>query len=187
MCGDIGIVMRGVSDGRGGEDLDRGLLEEMYERYYREIYLYVYSICGRRSMAEDILQETFLKAFIALKDSHTNMRAWLYMVARNLCYNCMRKERAMILLEEVEEKRRVSCDDVLDQVIDDERKREIWDALEKIGGTKKEVLVLQYFGGFRQAEIAAMLHLTPQNVRVLAYRARKELKSYLEVRDYDIP
>lgn len=44
-------------------------------------------------MTEDILQEIFLKALIALKDSHTNMRAWLYTVARNLCLNYLQKER----------------------------------------------------------------------------------------------
>lgn len=138
-------------------------------------------------MAEDVLQETFLKAFTALKDSHTNMRAWLYMVARNLCCNYMKKEKAMILSEEVEEAAGSPREDILDKVIWDEQKRELWKALGKLGSPKKDVLLLQYFGGFRQAEIAAMLHVTPENVRVLAYRAKRELKSYLEVRNYDIP
>ena len=39
---------------------------------------------------------------------------------------------------------------------------------------------MQYFGGMSQKEIAAILYITPENVRVLAYRAKKELKKYLE-------
>ena len=38
---------------------------------------------------------------------------------------------------------------------------------------------LQYFGDFSQKEIAAMLKITPGNVKVLSYRAKKELKEYL--------
>ena len=76
----------------GGENLERKLLENLYLRHYRELYVYVYAMCGQKALTEDILQETFLKAFTALKDSHTNMRAWLYLVARNLCFNAMKKE-----------------------------------------------------------------------------------------------
>jgi len=45
---------------------------------------------------------------------------------------------------------------------------------------KREVIQMQYFGGMSQKEIAAVLHITPENVRVLAYRAKKELKKDLE-------
>ena len=45
---------------------------------------------------------------------------------------------------------------------------------------KREVIQMQYFGGMSQKEIAAVLHITPENVRVLAYRAKKDLKRYLE-------
>ena len=39
---------------------------------------------------------------------------------------------------------------------------------------------MQYFSGMSQKEIAAVLHITPENVRVLAYRAKKELKKNME-------
>lgn len=68
------------------------MLENLYLQHYRELYVYVYAMCGQKALTEDILQETFLKAFTALKDSHTNMRAWLYLVARNLCFNAMKKK-----------------------------------------------------------------------------------------------
>ena len=75
------------------------MLENLYLQHYRELYVYVYAMCGQKALTEDILQETFLKAFTALKDSHTNMRAWLYLVARNLCFNAMKKESRTESLE----------------------------------------------------------------------------------------
>ncbi|RHK30253.1 RNA polymerase sigma factor [Anaerobutyricum hallii] len=77
---------------KGSENLDKHLLEALYHRYYKELYIFVYSLCGSETVTDDILQDTFLKALLALKDSHTNMRAWLYMVARNLYYNSINEQ-----------------------------------------------------------------------------------------------
>ena len=71
--------------------MDSKVLEQLYRKYERELYLYIYSICKDKHATEDLLQETFLKAILALPDGHTNMRAWLYLVARNLTYNAIKK------------------------------------------------------------------------------------------------
>ena len=72
--------------------MDNEILLKLYGLYQKELYLYLYSLCGDGHLAEDLLHETFLKALLALPDGHTNMRAWLYMVARNLFYNQQKKE-----------------------------------------------------------------------------------------------
>ena len=64
-------------------EVDNQILLKLYSLYQKELYLYLYSLCGDRYLAEDLLHETFLKALLALPDGHSNMRAWLYMVARN--------------------------------------------------------------------------------------------------------
>ena len=50
-------------------------------------------------LVEDLLQETFLKALLSLPDDHTNMRAWLYLVARNLLFNYYHREKEKVPLE----------------------------------------------------------------------------------------
>ncbi|MDO4323995.1 MAG: RNA polymerase sigma factor [Lachnospiraceae bacterium] len=167
-------------------------MEQLYNSYYKELYLYVYGLCRQKSMTEDILQETFLKALIALKDSHTNMRAWLYLVARNLCFNSMKKEKNTVpedreaVLGKHRSAGREAQQDVLEEILQSERRKMLWEALCRLDGRRREILLLQYFGGFSQKEIAAMLRLSPENVRVQVYRAKKELKSFLEVMHYDI-
>ena len=162
---------------KGSENLDKHLLEALYHRYYKELYIFVYSLCGSETVTDDILQDTFLKALLALKDSHTNMRAWLYMVARNLYYNYYNRQKNLFSIETEEVDRRNSRE----KIISGEGEAFIQnDILEdRLKGQKKEVILLQYFGDFSQKEIAAMLKITPGNVKVLSYRAKKELKEYL--------
>ena len=69
--------------------------------------------------------------------------------------------------------------DILEEILQKEEKKKLWKAVNRLKGQKKEVIMLQYFGDFSVKEIAAMLKLTPGNVKVLSYRAKKELKVYL--------
>lgn len=106
--------MKGVSGAKikegGMIEVDNQILLKLYSLYQKELYLYLYSLCGDRHLAEDLLHETFLKALLALPDGHGNMRAWLYMVARNLFYNQQKKKSREILMDEqiypLEEKNR---------------------------------------------------------------------------------
>ena len=82
--------------------MDKYILQQLYVNYGKEILLYLYSLCKSWDMAEDLMQETFEKALLSLSDSHTNMRAWLYLVARNLCFNAMKREKRHISIEDFE-------------------------------------------------------------------------------------
>lgn len=166
--------------------MDKRILQKLYEKYGRELYLYLYSLCHNRSMAEDLQQETFLKALLSLSEQHTNMRAWLYLVARNLCFNRMKKDKRCIPLAYAPDSATTDTASVLDSLIADERTKILYQALSELGSQKREILTMQYFGRLSQYEIAAVLHLTPENVRVLSYRAKKELKLYMEAKGYDI-
>lgn len=165
--------------------MDRQLLKILYETYYNEIFQYLFFLSQRKEIAEDLAQETFLKALLALPDHHTNMRAWIYMVARNLYYNYHRKEQKIAPLDENVKLSKESREPDK-EIIQNERNRILMQALDKLEDRAREVLLLQYFGNLSQKEIAAILHLTPQNVRVLAFRAKKKVREYMEVNGYDV-
>ena len=177
--------MKGVSGAKikegGMIEVDNQILLKLYSLYQKELYLYLYSLCGDRHLAEDLLHETFLKALLALPDGHGNMRAWLYMVARNLFYNQQKKKSREILMDEqiypLEEKTEKGLPE---KIFEEEDRRMLYQAIRRLDIKKREIIQMQYFGGMSQKEIAAILHITPENVRVLAYRAKKELKKYLE-------
>lgn len=174
----------------------------MYEKYYRELYVYIYSMCRSSAITEDILQETFLKAFISLKDSHTNMRAWLYMVARNLCLNTIKKNSRIIERSDMRNDPAhydasgvssppsgaadPSTDATLEAVLRNEEQRILYSAVLRLPPEKRDIIILQYFTGLRQKEIAALMRMTPENVRVTSHRAKKDLKKILESEIYPV-
>ena len=67
-----------------------------------------------------------------------------------------------------------------EKIFEEEDRRMLYQAILRLDIKKREIIQMQYFGGMTQKEIAAVLHITPENVRVLAYRAKKDLKKYLE-------
>lgn len=164
--------------------MDRAVLDALYTRYHRELYLYLYSLSRDHTLSEDLLQETFLKALLSLSESHGNLRAWLYLVARNLYFNYKKRAERLVPVETMEEEGMEETP--LDRLLTDERTRLLYEALAQLEERKREVLQLQYFSGLAQQEIGAVLHLNPEHVRVLAYRGRRELRQWMEEHGYDI-
>lgn len=165
--------------------MDSNLLQQVYRKYSKEIYAYIFTLCRDRSLTEDLVQETFLKAILSLPDAHENVRAWLYMVARNLYFNHVKKTARET--GEPDESVKDESPATEETVISRLMKQELYRALLKLEDVKREVILMQYFSGIPQKEIAAILHLSPENVRVISYRAKKELKKLMEEQGYDVP
>ena len=134
--------------------MDNELLRQLYRKYQRELYLYLYSLCKKHELAEDLLQETFLKALLALPDGHTNIRAWLYMVARNLFFNYSKKEKYIAGMDEIPETADANAQEMLEKLLVEERSRLLYWALQHLDRAKREVLLLQYFAGMPQKDMA---------------------------------
>lgn len=164
--------------------MDSSLLQQVYRQYGREIYIYLYTLCRRHDMAEDLCQETFLKAILSLPNDHANVRAWLYRVARNCCLNALQKEKREDgeLTEDMPDER----SDLEETVLHGMRNRALYRALLQIDGVKREILLLHYFSGMAYRDIAALLGRSGENVRGLSHRAKKELKQYMEECGYDV-
>ena len=69
--------------------MDSQMIQQLYEAYGKELFLYLYSLCRNRELSQDLLQETYVKAILSLPQQHGGMRAWLYLTARSLCLNIM--------------------------------------------------------------------------------------------------
>lgn len=104
----------------------------------------------------------FLKALLSLPDDHTNMRAWLYLVARNLFFNYYRREKEKVPLGEVQQIQNTASQEVLEGILKEEKNRLLYQAMNELEERKREILLMQYFGGLSQKEIAAILKMTPE-------------------------
>ena len=170
--------------------MENDVLVRFYRAYSREIYLYLYGLSHNRQLSEDLMQETFVKALITVGTADMGIRAWLYKVARNLYFNTYRKDKRLIIgLENDENKaeiREEAEESPLSKLLTTEREEVLFKALNKLEGKKREVLLLQYFSGLSGKDIAKLLDITTENVRILAFREKKELKLYLEEAGYEI-
>ena len=169
--------------------MDKQLIEEIYRTYAKEIRLYIYSLCGS-AQGEDLLHDVFLQAILALPENHPNFRAWLYQVARHTCLNWMRRRKRGRELLDAQELQIPEASkgyvepDILEKILTQERYRSLYMAINRLPRIQREVLILSYFGEMKGREIGEILGITEENVRVVAYRGRKNLKKLLEKEGY---
>lgn len=166
--------------------MEEQLLAELYRAYRDDLLLYLLSLLRDREAAEDVLQETFLTAMLSLPKDHPNLRAWLFLVARNRAFAELRKERSKVSLEELAEPEDPGPGPP-EGLLADERKRLLYRAIQRLGPRKRETVMLTYFGGLGAGEIARLFGTTAEAVRLTNCRARKEIKKFLEEAGYDLP
>lgn len=134
------------------------------------------------------MHDVFVQAIMSLSDDHPNFRAWLYKVAHNLCINRLRKDNRLDFRDSIPEDGSGhfgSSDDALADMLTTERNRTLYRCMNKLSDLHREILFMEYFSEMNHKEIAVALDLSPNNVRVIAHRARKELKSMLEKEEED--
>ena len=146
--------------------------EALAKAYSAEIYRYAYWLTRDRFIAEDLVQETFSRAWmnwdaLRLEDS---AKSWLYTILRH--------EHARLF----ERKRLDIVDDVDLDTLEDRRLRgvspdlAIREALHALPSVYREPLLLQVLGGFSCEEIAELMHTTPGAVMTRLSRARLMLR-----------
>lgn len=146
--------------------------ESLVKAYSAELYRYGYWLCRDRFVAEDLVQETFARAWnawVSLRDDRA-AKSWLYTILRN--------EHARLY----ERKRLDIAEDQDLDALEDHRLRsvsgelEMRQALHALPEAYREPLLLQVMGGFSCEEIATMMSLTPGAVMTRLSRARLALR-----------
>jgi RNA polymerase sigma-70 factor (ECF subfamily) len=146
--------------------------EALVRAYSAELYRYGYWLCRDRFTAEDLVQETFARAWSAwsaLRDEKA-ARNWLYTILRN--------EHARLY----ERKRLDIADDFDLDSIEDRKLRaispelEMREALHALPASYREPLLLQVLGGFTCEEIATIMGTTPGAIMTRLSRARLALR-----------
>lgn len=168
--------------------MEKKVLTEFYKKYSRGIYLYLYGLSHDRFLSEDLMQEAFTKAILSFSGSHEGLKGWLYKVARNLYFNAYKSGKKLVYAEDDDNMEEVaeSAAEPLNKLITRERDEEVYKAIYRLDIKKREVLLMHYISGFSQKEIARILGISGENVRVLAHRGKKEVKKYLEEAGYDL-
>jgi RNA polymerase sigma-70 factor (ECF subfamily) len=153
--------------------------ETFYDEHARPLWAYVRRLSDRAEIADDVVQESFMRFLSAQPKSNSNEKAYLYRIATNLTYDYFRgskrdaKRQADFAASNNEEPayEPFAANSGLAQVFHQMKMQE------------RALLWLAYVEGHEHAEIAAMLGLKSLSVRVLLFRARRKLANLLETNE----
>lgn len=156
--------------------------EDMYQRFFKDVYLFVFSISKDRQIAEDITQETFFKALKEIKNfrGDCSVKSWLCQIAKNLYISQMRK-KSMISLEDMDAvPNQISATSIEQEYIQKEDKLSVYKVLHFLDEPYKEIFLLRTLGDLSFKEIADVFHKTESWARVTYHRARLKIQEALE-------
>jgi RNA polymerase sigma factor (sigma-70 family) len=156
------------------------VFEILFSRYRAPIYHLALRICGNNSLAEDAVQEAFIKAFVniqQLKDPKL-FAPWIKRIVINCCYQLLRKEKRHFSYEQIPEKFQLienSIDDKLDRLANRDA---IYTALSGISENHRFTLMLRYLSEYNSyKEIADITGVPIGTVRSRLSEGRKQLSA----------
>jgi RNA polymerase sigma-70 factor (ECF subfamily) len=157
-------------------------LEKLYRQYANEVYLYAFSLCKNHHDAQELVSDTFFKAMISLKQEDGKFKYWLFRVCKNSWLDGIKKNK--YLLDKPIECFSISEKDVFIHIIMEEERCILYEAIQQLPQTYKEILILYYYCDIPLEVISEMMNISYSAGRMLISRARKRLKERLNKEDF---
>jgi RNA polymerase sigma-70 factor, ECF subfamily len=171
---------------RRAQGSDKEAFEELVRRHQHRVFAVAGGILRQREDVEDIAQQVFVKAYFSLKrfDQRAAFSTWLYKITVNECWDMLRKRKVRPLIYESD----LSEDQARQFGAPDERKERAPDISEKLEARQRverlleglderdrTMLILKEVEGFAVEEIAQILNLNANTVKVRLFRARRRI------------
>ena len=172
-------------------DGDQNAFSVLLKRYRGAIYGLIYKMVQDKSDTEDLVQETFIKAYSALKSFNAEyaFSTWLFKIASNNCIDFLRKKRLQTtsIDKPTESKDGTVTKDFPDPIINPEmqlieaEKRSIIDrAIDSLPKKYKIAIVMRHKEEKSYEEISEILDIPLGTVKARIFRGREKLKKYLK-------
>jgi len=170
--------------------MDYKLLERLFTSKMVIIYRYLVKIGCSHTDAEDIVQDTLLKAIIHLEAIESDkIASWLFKVALNSYKDLCRKNKKLplSLLKSEDILNNMSAADYLPEnyVLDGEKKKQVVQVLDKLSPIYKNLLVLKYAVELSYREIAEVLDINEKTVKTYIYRAKRKFRNIWKELNYE--
>lgn len=163
---------------------NRQVYKELFSRYQKKLFTYIFHLVGNKDETEDILQNVFSKTYKNIRNFDTTRKfsSWIYRIAHNESVNFLKRKskRYTVSWEDI-----TSSKDKLDTATNDEMPEEKWlkqeinrdmqQALSKLSKKYRQILELRYFKELSYEDISGMLGKPVNTVGTLINRAKKKL------------
>jgi RNA polymerase sigma-70 factor (ECF subfamily) len=162
----------------------------IYDQYYAKVRRFILTLVKDEWVADDLIQETFLKIQNNLKNlkDPSKLSSWIFRIAYNLCQDHFRQSKRLRNEESIDQEEMKDFKEALIQKGPDIQKKLeqrqmgecVQDQINLLPESMRTVLLLFDIMEFSHQEIADILGSTVKNVKVRLHRARKKLKPILE-------
>jgi RNA polymerase sigma-70 factor, ECF subfamily len=162
------------------QKLDREAFGLIYDHFSGKLYKFIFFRVGHKELAEDILADTFVKAWTRIEQvsSAKAFTSWLYQIAKNSVIDYYRLKKVTVDLEEVV--------DILEDAaspIDDANlvieQRVVIELMQELPQDQQQVIRYKFFEELENIEIAQIMGKSEGSVRVIQHRAVNKLKELL--------
>ena len=155
--------------------------DSIYTFYFKDVFLYLRSLSANADIAEEITQETFEKALRSIDsfDGTKDIRAWLFTIAKNTYFTYCKRQKIFVgeePPEDISDPQSISTE----RILDEETSFLIHQFLHTMKEPYKEVFSLRVFGELSFEKIALLFGKSPSWARVVFYRAKTQIKEYME-------
>jgi RNA polymerase sigma-70 factor (family 1) len=170
---------------------DEASFRQFYDMYRPKVYTVALRISGDKNIAEDVVQDTFLKVWIRRADltQIENIEAWLYMIAKNAILNLVKKGEhyKKYAQEEVKEAilRVFPQADYLAQEKDFQRILE--EAINRLPEKQRQAYILSKQQYLKREEVAKELNVSPETIKSNLEKAMKSIRAYCMLHLKDLP
>ncbi len=158
-------------------------LGELYERHKEQVYRTALAIAHDERMAEDILQETFLRVYTYADsfDDSRPLEPWLYRITVNLAYNWTNKAKRWVrffqgAIERLRSPARLNPERVAEKR---EELEVLQEAIDTLPDAQRVVVILYYLEGLSLSDIAYIVGIPEGTVKSRLYYARKKLRKVI--------
>jgi RNA polymerase sigma-70 factor, ECF subfamily len=172
---------------------DKEAFEELVRRHQHRVFAVAGGILRRREDVEDVAQQVFVKAYFSLRrfDQRAAFSTWLYKITVNECWDLLRKKKVRPLLYESDlseeqagqfsaaERLESGAQDVSDKL---EAQQQVENLLQGLDERDRMMLILKEVEGFAIDEIAEILNLNANTVKVRLFRARRRIVNQVRKR-----
>ena len=160
----------------------RSAMEMVIRKYREPLYFHARYIVKDHQEAYDVVQEVFIKAMREqrLFNEEFKIKAWLFRVTSNLCFNQVRNRKRRGAILDTMMKPEAFGADQIETIFAGEQRGEVMAALDKLSEDHKEILILRYYDDLSYAEIAEVLQVKLGTVMSRLSRARVRLLDVVE-------
>ena len=164
------------------ESNPRSAMEMVIQKFREPLYFHARYIVKDHQEAYDVVQEVFIKAMREhrLFDEDFKIKAWLFRVTTNLCFNQVRNRKRRGAILDTMMKPEPFGADQMEKVFEGERREEVMASLDTLSEDHREILLLRYYDDLSYAEIADVLQVKLGTVMSRLSRARLRLMEVMK-------